>query len=976
MLVLVYVVIVLILIFWVQHYVRNRSKYKHLKKLPGAKPQFLLGNLGWALQVYTRKSKYHPGVYALERILGYDHLFQKSGFQCVWLGWNPMISVSSPELLEVILSSNTSLEKSYEYSFLHRWLGHGLLTSTGPKWRTKRKLLTPCFHFRILDDFLPTLNDQSVVLVKKLQSLQNEDCVDITPLIVLCTLDIVCETVMGTQIGAQKGENSDYVTAVHSLGDFFNQRMVRPWLWFDIFFNISSLGRKFDRDLSILHNFTEKVIREKKNERLRQGIVVQDEVADDEIKSKRRRALMDLLLDLHFNGHQLSEEDIKEEVDTFMFEGHDTTAMGITFALYCIGLYPNVQKKIHEELDGIFGNNKQRPITMDDVRNMKYLECTIKESQRLYPSVPMIGRKLNEDIQYQEYFIPKGVTVHCDIISLHRRDDIFENAEIFNPERFMPEFVSKRHPYAFLPFSAGPRNCIGVKPQLLLGNLGWALQVYTRKSKYHPGVYTLERILGEDVIFRKSGFQCVWLGWSPMIAVYSPELLELILSSSTSLEKSYEYSFLHRWLRHGLLTSTGPKWRTKRKLLTPCFHFRILDDFLPTLNDQSIVLVKKLQSLQNEDSVDITPLIGFCTLDIVCETVMGTQIGAQKGENSDYVTAVHSLGDFFNQRAVRPWLWFDILFKISSLGRKFDRDLSILHNFTEKVIRKKKNERLRQGQVVQDEVADNEIKSKRRRALMDLLLDLHFNGHHLSEEDIKEEVDTFMFEGHDTTAMGITFALYCIGLYPDVQKKIHEELDGIFGNNKQRPITMDDVRNMKYLECTIKEYFIPKGVTVHCHIISLNRQDDIFENAEIFNPERFMPEFVSKRHPYAFLPFSAGPRNCIEEYFIPKGVTVHCHIISLHRRDDIFENAELFNPERFMPEFVSKRHPYAFLPFSAGPRNCIGQKFAMLEEKVVISNILRHFRIKSLDHRDKVHIKIEFTLRPAQPMRLQFFPRS
>ncbi|GBN13503.1 Cytochrome P450 4C1 [Araneus ventricosus] len=448
----------------------------------------------------------------------------------------------------------------------------------------------------------------------------------------------------------------------------------------------------------------------------------------------------------------------------------------------------------------------------------------------------------------------------------------------------------------------------------------------------------LEQILGYDLIFQKSGFQCVWLGWSPMIAVYSPELLEVILSSTTSLEKSAEYSFLHRWLGHGLLTSTGPKWRSRRKLLTPCFHFRILDDFLPTLNDHSLVLVKKLQSLQDEDYVDITPLMVLCSLDIVCETVMGTQIGAQKGENSDYVTAVHSLGDFFNQRFVRPWLWFDSLFKISSFGRKFDRDLSILHNFTEKVIREKKKERMCQGHVAHDQVADDEIKNKRRRALMDLLLDLHFNGHQLSEEDIKEEVDTFMFEGHDTIAMGITFALYCIGLHPDLQRKIHEELDGIFSNNKQRPITMDDVRSMKYLECTIKE---SQRLYPSVPMIGRKLDEDIH----------------------------------YQGYVIPKGVTVHCRIIGMHRRDDIYENAEIFNPDRFMPQNVLKRHPYAFLPFSAGPRNCIGQRFAMLEEKVVISNILRHFRIKSLDPRDKFHIKIEFTLRPDQPVRLQFIPR-
>ncbi|XP_055925169.1 cytochrome P450 4C1-like [Argiope bruennichi] len=467
MLTLVYSVLVIIFIFSIQQYLKNRSWYKILKKLPGAKPHFLFGNVGWALKLYTRKSAHHPGVYALERVMGYDLLFRKPGFQCVWLGWSPMVAVNSPELLEIILSSNTSLEKSNEYSFLHRWLGHGLLTSTGAKWRSRRKLLTPCFHFRILDDFLPTLNEQSMILVKKLQSHQHQDFVDITPLMVLCTLDIVCETVMGTHIGAQKGENSDYVTAVHNLGDFFNQRFIRPWLWSDALFRISSLGRKFDRDLSILHNFTEKVIREKKNERLSQEHIFREQSPDDEFKNKRRRALMDLLLDLHFDGHQLSEDDIKEEVDTFMFEGHDTTAMGLTFALYCIGLYPEVQKKIHEELEVIFGNNKQRPITMDDVRSMKYLEYAIKESQRLYPSVPIIGRKLNEDIHYQSYVIPKGITAHCQIVSLHRRSDIYENAEIFDPERFMPDNVLKRHPYAFLPFSAGPRNCIGQRFAML-----------------------------------------------------------------------------------------------------------------------------------------------------------------------------------------------------------------------------------------------------------------------------------------------------------------------------------------------------------------------------------------------------------------------------------------------------------------------------------------------------------------------------
>ncbi|GFU28004.1 cytochrome P450 4c3 [Nephila pilipes] len=458
--------IVLAVVFFVPWLLRNITRYKYYDKLPGVPPQSIFGNIGWVLKLYTRKAMYHPGVYILERITGFNFLHKKEGFHCVWFGPNPVITMFSPEIIELVLSSNTSLEKSFEYSFLHRWLGLGLLTSTGTKWRTRRKLLTPSFHFKILDDFLPTFNDQSLFLVKKLKSMQHEEFVDISPLVILCTLDIVCETVMGASIGAQKGENLEYVSAVHNLGDFFNQRTVRPWLWLDCLFSLSSSGRGFDKDLHILHSFTEKVIREKKAERKSKPLR-KVEVREDDLRSKKRLALMDLLLDMHMNEQQLSENDIKEEVDTFMFEGHDTTAMGIAFALHSIGLYPDIQEKIHEELDAIFGDDDERHVTMDDTRNMKYLECTLKESQRLYPSVPMIGRKLNEDIQYKDWMIPKGTTLHCNIHSLHRSEDIFPNAEVFDPERFLPENSQNRHPYAYIPFSAGPRNCIGQKFALL-----------------------------------------------------------------------------------------------------------------------------------------------------------------------------------------------------------------------------------------------------------------------------------------------------------------------------------------------------------------------------------------------------------------------------------------------------------------------------------------------------------------------------
>ncbi|GFY57985.1 cytochrome P450 4c3 [Trichonephila inaurata madagascariensis] len=84
------------------------------------------------------------------------------------------------------------IDKSEEYDLLSPWLGTGLFLSTGTKWRSRRKLLTPAFHFSILDEFIPVFQEQSNVLVSKLQSLVREPWVDVVPLTTACTLDIIC----------------------------------------------------------------------------------------------------------------------------------------------------------------------------------------------------------------------------------------------------------------------------------------------------------------------------------------------------------------------------------------------------------------------------------------------------------------------------------------------------------------------------------------------------------------------------------------------------------------------------------------------------------------------------------------------------------------------------------------------------------------------------------------------------------------
>lgn len=134
--------------------------------------------------------------------------------------------------------------------FQFNWLGDGLVTSSKTKWKTRRKILTPAFHFRILDDFLPVINEQSTILVKKIKNMRqtnpSNSVLDIVPIITLCTLDVICETAMGIKVGCQANSNHDYVQSLLDISTIFLIRVMRPWLWPNWAFNLSKYGKQFN----------------------------------------------------------------------------------------------------------------------------------------------------------------------------------------------------------------------------------------------------------------------------------------------------------------------------------------------------------------------------------------------------------------------------------------------------------------------------------------------------------------------------------------------------------------------------------------------------------------------------------------------------------------------------------------------------------------------------------------------------------
>lgn len=159
--------------------------------------------------------------------------------------------------------------------------------------------------------------------------------------------------------------------------------------------------RKLMKNIKVMHDFTDKVISERRDtlqKSLNESNGKADTAEVDEVGSKRRMALLDVLLQSTIDGKPLSNEDIREEVDTFMFEGHDTTTSAISYTLYLLARHPEVQARAFKEIRDVIGDDKSKAICMRDLSELKYLECVIKESLRLYPPVPMIGRHLDEDV--------------------------------------------------------------------------------------------------------------------------------------------------------------------------------------------------------------------------------------------------------------------------------------------------------------------------------------------------------------------------------------------------------------------------------------------------------------------------------------------------------------------------------------------------------------------------------------------------
>ncbi|XP_026328887.1 cytochrome P450 4c3-like isoform X2 [Hyposmocoma kahamanoa] len=337
-------------------------------------------------------------------------------------------------------------------------------------WRRRRKVTVPAFSPKIIENFVEVFSEQSEILVKRLEPRVGTGQFSIWPYLSSYTLDSVSETAMGVKLHAQENPNSLFLQAINKLLHLVSERFFCLWLQPNWLYKFMPQYATHEKNKNIMHEFVDQVITKKREEikTKHESKSESENKKDFDFDSYKRNSFLDLLITLSGGEKGFTNVELREEVLTLTVAGTDTSAVSIGYTLVLLGKYPEIQEKVHQELCDVFGDS-DRPLVKEDISKLKYLERVVKESLRLYPPVPFIARKVLKDIKLSSgYVLPAGSGIIVSIWGIHRDPKYWgPDAEKFDPDRFLPERFNFEHSCSFMPFSNGPRNCVGYQYALM-----------------------------------------------------------------------------------------------------------------------------------------------------------------------------------------------------------------------------------------------------------------------------------------------------------------------------------------------------------------------------------------------------------------------------------------------------------------------------------------------------------------------------
>jgi len=347
------------------------------------------------------------------------------------------VMLCDPTAIERVLVSEADRfrKPDFQGDALGDLLGDGLLLSEGDTWEQQRQLANPAFSMRRLAGMAGRITDHAE---DRLADWAEGDVVNVERVMTRTTLDVILDLMMGVQLSEARVETIE--EQLMPLGQRFEPDPLRfaapEWMPMPD-------DAEFDAAVETLDAILDDIIA------VREGTAGSGGEGPMDFLSVLIRARDD--------GVE-SPEQLRDEMMTMLLAGHDTTALTLTYTWFLLSEHPEVEQRVHEELDAVVGDDRPG---MEHVRELEYLEWVIQEAMRLYPPVYVMFREPTKDVTLSDYPIDSGQTLMLPQWGVHRSERFYEDPETFDPERWKPERATERPRFAYFPFGGGPRHCIG-----------------------------------------------------------------------------------------------------------------------------------------------------------------------------------------------------------------------------------------------------------------------------------------------------------------------------------------------------------------------------------------------------------------------------------------------------------------------------------------------------------------------------------
>ncbi|XP_065169727.1 cytochrome P450 4C1-like [Atheta coriaria] len=437
----------------------------------------------------------------------------------------------------------------------------------------------------------------------------------------------------------------------------------------------------------------------------------------------------------------------------------------------------------------------------------------------------------------------------------------------------------------------------------------------------------------EDIITIATSFKTpygvVFLGPRIFYFLNDVDLFEDCLTSDKCLNKPY-YMDMLKHAEGGLFLARGNTWKSQRKLLNPGFKQRILNFYAGKFAKHDERLLKQLDSKIGQ-VFDINILSKKLSFQKYFDCAFGLDFDAKSNE---YLEA---LDDSVSLSIARVFSFVgsvDILNKITGNCKAYDKCMKTLTRITHEIVA----ERLK---ILHQKPKNNSIPEDNdceELIFIDYILQC-INSEKYDESKLVPELITFIFAGVDTCSSTFSYLCICLSLYPEIQEKVYQEICQVVGD---RPFHHSDYQRLHYLHMVIKETMriFPTGPIIHREV-----SDDVK----------------------------------IGDYVFPKDSILHVNIINVHRSSKYYKDPLYFDPERFAPdsEDVKTRHRFAYIPFSGGKRNCIGERFGMLSLVSTVVTLMKKFRFETTYKSiEEIRLEQRFTLNAVDGYPVKIYLRN